>query len=205
MFMPNVRQFEAAQPIVAPVTHPCAGIPGATLIETAQGWRPAATLTPGDRLATWDGGFRPVLSTHSERMQPTGAERLIRVPGGALNNCATVWLRPGQYVLIQSPHAAAVLGAEAVLLPAVALAGYRGIAAVPLVTAINAITLRFATHEVIFAASGLCLHCAGEQGPSVEAEGYCGYLPVLDATRGRDLMALIGTEALTTAELPRTA
>ena len=74
MFMPNVRQFEAAQPIDTPSNRtaaaPRAGIRGTTLIETAEGWRPAETLRPGDSLATWDGGFRPVLSVPSERLRP---------------------------------------------------------------------------------------------------------------------------------------
>ncbi len=208
MFMPNVRQFEAAHPVAASRGHPLAalpaGIPAATLIETAQGWRRAGTLKPGDSLATWDGGLRPVLSVRTECVQPGFAHHLIRVPGGVLNNCGTVWLRPGQFVLIRSGQAAAVLDAEAVLLPAAALTGYRGIAPVPLPGLVTAITLNFADHEVIFAASGLGLHCAAADGSAPGTLTECGYLPVLDLARGRDLMALIGSEALTTADL-RTA
>lgn len=206
MFMPNVRQFESAHPVTAPRVPPFtalpAGIPAATLVETAQGWRPAGMLKPGDRLATWDGGLQPVLSVRAECLQPGLAEHLIRVPGGVLNTCGTVWLRPGQLVLIRSAQAAAVLDAEAVLLPAAALAGYRGIAPVPLPGPVTAITLRFAEHEVIFAASGLGLHCAAAEAPAAGALTECGYLPVLDVARGRELMALIGTGALTTADLP---
>jgi hypothetical protein len=209
MFMPNVRQFEAAQPIDTPsnrtVSAPRAGIRGATLIETAEGWRPAETLRPGDSLATWDGGFRPVLSVQSECLQPFADEHLIRVPAGVLNNCGTVWLRNGQFVLIRSTQAAAVLDAEAVLLPAAALTGYGGIKRVPLPGSVTAITLRFAEDEVIFAASGLCLHCASVAGSAVEPGADCGYLPVLGVDRGRDLMALIGAGALNTADLPRAA
>jgi hypothetical protein len=209
MFMPNVRQFEAAQPVATPLRRMLsalpAGISGATLIETATGWQRAETLKPGDRLATWDGGFRPVLSAETERLNPFESTYLIRVPGGSLNNCRTVWLRPGQHVLIRSPHAAAVLEAEAVLLPATALTGYRGIVSERLTAAVTATTLRFAEDEVIFAASGLCLHCGAEAGPAIGTQAECGYLPVLDAARGRDLMSLIGTGALTTAELARAA
>jgi len=209
MFMPHIRQFEAAHPVAASLDHPVAalptGIPGATLIETGEGWRAAATLRPGDGLATWDGGLRPLLSVQSEVVRPAIDERLVRVPGGALNNCGTVWLRPGQHVLIRAAHAAAVLEAEAVLIPAAALAGYRGITFQPVVAPLSMVTLRFLEDEVIFAASGLCLHCGAEEGPAIAAAGHCGYLPVLDAARGRDLMALIGAGALTTAELASAA
>ncbi len=209
MFMPDVRQFEAARSIEPTRRRPAVsmptGIPGATLVETAQGWRAAEALRPGDRLATWDGGWRPVLSVRAERLQPSGAEALIRVPGGALDTCRTVWLRAGQHVLIRAPQAAAVLDAEAVLMPAAALTGHRGIAAVPLVAALNVVTLHFAEDEMIFAASGLCLHCAAEDGPALRGRDHCGYIPVLDLARSRDLMALIAAGAMSTADLARAA
>lgn len=209
MFMPDVRQFETARSIEP--THRRSAVPmpngiaAATLVETAQGWRAAGTLRPGDRLATWDGGWRPLLSVRAERLQPWGAEALIRVPGGTLDTCGTVWLRAGQHVLIRAPQAAAVLDAEAVLVPAAALTGHRGIAAVPRVAALNVVTLHFAEEEMIFAASGLCLHCAAEDGPAPETREACGYVPVLDLARGRDLVALIGAGAMSTADLARAA
>lgn len=206
MFMQHIRQFERAEP-VRPLDHLLArlprrdGLPGATLVETVTGWRRADSLRPGDRVATWDGGLRELQALHSGWMEP--GETLVRVPGGALDNCGEVWLSAGQLVLIRSPFAAAVLDAEAVLLPAAALAGCRGISlAMPAKTQ-DLVSLHFDADELIFAASGLCLHAAPENGAPLADT--LGYLPVLTAERGRDLMALIGAEAMTTAELARAA
>lgn len=207
MFMQHFRQFDRAEP-VSPLDTILArrprreGIPGATLIETAAGWRRAETLRPGDRVATWDGGFRLIQALHSGRVQSGGAE-FVRVPGGALDNCGEVWLGEAQLVLIRSPFAAAILDTEAVLLPAAALIGFGGIGLARPAAALNLVSLHFDADELIFAASGLCLHCGPENGAPLADT--LGYLPVLNAERGRELMALIGAAAMTTAELPRAA
>jgi Hint domain len=207
MFMQPIHQFERAEP-VCPLDTLLArrprreGIPGATLVETVKGWRRADTLRPGDRVATWDGGFRVLQALHSGRV-PSGGAEFVRVPGGALDNCGEVWLGAAQLVLLKSAFAAAVLDAEAVLLPAAALAGFRGISLAMPAAAPNLVSLHFDADELIFAASGLCLHCGPENGaPLGDA---LGYLPVLTAESGLDLMALIGAEAMTTADLPRAA
>ncbi|MCA0274091.1 MAG: Hint domain-containing protein [Proteobacteria bacterium] len=206
MFMQHIRQFERAEP-VRPLDTLLArrprrdGIPGATLVETVTGWRRADSLRPGDRVATWDGGLRELQALNSGRME--AGETLVRVPGGALDNCSEVWLHAGQLVLIRSPFAAAILDAEAVLLPAAALIGFGGISLAMPAKAQNLVSLHFEADELIFAASGLCLHAA----PANAAPLTCtlGYLPILSAERGHDLMALIGAGAMTSAELPRAA
>lgn len=195
MFMQDIRQFEAATQVSA-LSQPLAGLPGATLIETAAGWRPAAALRPGDEVAVWEGGFRPLTAVRSGRVAPADVT-MIRVPGGAINNCGTVWLRPDQHVLIRSPFAAAVLEAEAVLLPAAALAGFRGIESVAPRMPITLAALHFDEDEVIFAASGLNLHCPAVGAAPLKGAEYCGCQPVLDETRARDLLALIGGGAMT--------
>ncbi|HQU68409.1 MAG TPA: Hint domain-containing protein [Albidovulum sp.] len=206
MFMQHIRQFERAEP-VRPLDTLLArrprrdGIPGATLVETATGWRRADSLRPGDRVATWDGGLRELQALNSGRMEP--GEVLLRVPGGALDNCGEVWLHEAQLVLIRSPFAAAILDAEAVLLPARALAGFRGISLAMPPKALNLVSLHFDADELIFAASGLRLHAAPENGAPLTDT--LGYLPVLNAERGRDLVALIGADAMTTADLARAA
>lgn len=208
MLMQDIRQFDHAEAVL-PLTallarhrQPQVGLPGATLVETATGWRPAETLRPGDRIATWDGGFRPLASVRAVRMAPGGAHAMVRVPGGVLNNCRSVWLTGTQLVLIRSPYAAAVLEAESVLLPAASLVGYRGVRQATPHGALNLVSLQFAEEELVFAASGLTLHCPTEGGAPTTA---FGYVPVLDEARGRDLMALIGDAAMTTADLPRSA
>lgn len=195
MFMQDIRQFEAAVPVPG-LSRPQAGLPGATLVETATGWRPAAALCPGDRIATWDGGYRPLVAVRARQIRPEGLT-MIRVPGGALNNCAQVWLRPDQQVLIRSPFVGAVLEAEAVLLPAAALAGFRGIDCGAPEAPLTLVALQFASDEVIFAATGLALLCPAEAAAAPGGPRDSGYHPRLDAARGRDLMALIAGGAMT--------
>lgn len=209
MFMQDIRQFDRAEAI-GPLTDllaahrpPQAGIPGGTLIETATGWRPAETLRPGDRIATWDGGFQPLASVRAERPASVNGATMVRVPGGVLNNCRSVWLTPTQLVLIRSPYATAVLDADSVLLPAASLAGYRGASTVARRNTLNLVALHFEEDEIVFATSGLPLHCPREGG-ALPIDSF-GYLPVLGVARGRELMALIGAEAMTTADLPRAA
>lgn len=209
MFMQDIRQFDRAEAVhslkdlFAPRHLPHKGIPGATLIETATGWRPADTLRPGDLIATWDGGFRPLTSVRAERVALGHGTTMVRVPGGVLNNCRPVLLTAAQLVLIRSPYVAAVLDAESVLLPAESLAGYRGVTKAAGHSAMTLVALHFEEQELVFAASGLTLHCPTEGGAT--PRGSLGYLPILDEARGRDLMALIGAEAMTTAELARAA
>lgn len=209
MFMQDIRQFDRAEAILplgdiaAICKRPQVGIPGATLIETATGWRPAEKLRPGDRIATWDGGFQPLASVRAERLASANGATMVCVPGGVLNNCRSVWLTPKQLVLIRSPYATAVLDADSVLLPAASLAGYRGASTVARRSMLNLVALHFEEDEIVFAASGLPLHCPREGGALPKDS--LGYLPVLDVSRGRELMALIGAEAMTTADLPRAA
>lgn len=209
MFMQDIRQFDRAEAVLtrspafaAPgLSQP--GIPGATPIETATGWRPAETLRPGDLVATWDGGFRALASVRAERAGPGNGGMMVRLPGGALNNCRSVWLTPAQLVLIRSPFVSAVLDAESVLLPAASLAGYRGASMVARRSTLNLVGLHFDEEELIFAASGVALYCPTVSG-TVPDHSF-GYLPVLDAARGRDLMALIAAGAMSSSELRRVA
>ena len=92
MFMQDIRHFEPAQPVdllARFMNRQPGGVAGATLIETEGGWRRADALLPGMRVATWDGGFRPLVAVDTARRHPAGRS-LIRVPGGGSEQ-----LRPG--------------------------------------------------------------------------------------------------------------
>lgn len=132
-----------------------AGLGGATLVETASGWCRAADLAPGDLLHVHGGGLRPVQAV---RCRDGAGGAWLHVPGGALDNCAALWLGAAQLVLIDTLRDPALPDAMEVLVPAEALAGLRGITLHAAPAALPLVTLHFDEEEVIWAQSGLTLH-----------------------------------------------
>ncbi len=182
-----------------------AGILAGSLVEAETGWRPVETLARGIRVATYDGGFRPLTGVGRRRLWPAAGIEVIHVPGGTLDTCSGFDLLPGQHVFLASAVAEAVLGAEGALVPASALAGHAGITRRPLARPAEVITLRFAGEELVYANSGALVHCAAElPGARQDAIG-AGFFEVLDEDRARSMLALIAEGALTTAEIGRAA
>jgi len=193
MFMHNAAQFDAARTASARVAAIAGGaaqppvglLPGA-LVETPDGWRPVGALVPGDRIATYDGGFCPLVSVGRHALHPQAEHRSVHVPGGALDNCAPLDLMPGQAVLIAAPVVEEVLSAAAVLVPATALIGFHGITARHIDRPEARIVLRFDGEEVVYAQSGTLVHCAPEGMPAG-----AGFFDLLDGPRAAAMLALI--------------
>lgn len=171
MFMQNASAFRRAEKIgfslnglpAAPGLSR-AGILAASLIETPQGWCRAGALMRGSLVQTWDGGLRPVAALERSYLVPETGDGLIHVPGGALDNCADLWLMPGQAVLIGSDVVREVLEAEGALVPARDLVGFRGIGVGRTEKMAEMVTLRFAEDEIAYVNSGALVHCAGLRG-----------------------------------------
>lgn len=200
MFMQSAKAFLAAEAIAATALRPAAplgavclrpdhrsgrraglGALGAdTLVETVDGWRPAAELGAGMRVQTRDGGLRRLQGVAQYLRWPLAGARMLRVPGGALGNCAPLSLTPEARVLIASPAAEEVLGRPEVLIPAAALDGLRGIRSETQHAPEPMVTLSFADDEIVWLNSGLQLLCGRGQG----------YWHSLDLDRARDLLAL---------------
>lgn len=165
-----------------------AGLIAGTLVETAVGWRRAELLRVGDHVQTYDGGLRQLRrverSYYGAAQGGYGLESILHVPGGAFDNCEDVFVMPEQMLMISSQVAADLLGTPSVLLPASALAGYRGVRQVLPKTLIEAITLGFDDEEVIYANSGLLAHCATGAGSD--------FFTVLDHGRAVALVSLLG-------------
>lgn len=169
------------------------GMLAATLVETSVGWRPAGRAVPGMRLQTLDGGLCPV--ARADRHWLAKGAALVRVPGGALDNCGELLLLPGQHLLITGPVVEAVLDASGALVPAGALIGLRGIGLCRTGRAVEMVTLGFARSETIFANTGALLHCqAADDRDSA-------YYPELTAAQADVLLALSAEGALSTADL----
>lgn len=216
MFMHSEKSFASAR-IIRPAALSglpfAAGMVAGSLVETPTGWTPVERLCEGMEVLTYDGGALPVTAVRRAAPNPdywAGPEAgLVRVPGGALDNCEDLLLLPDQPVLIHAAAAEAVLGARAVLVPAAAFDGHRGIHRVVPDARVELVALAFATEEMVFVNSGTLLHCPADTfGPGAAPE--CGtlvdgFFPMLGRTQAEALLGLIDAGALCTADLARAA
>jgi hypothetical protein len=162
------------------------GIVAGTLVEGEKGWIAAEALRVGDRLQTLDGGLARIHGLDRRMLAAQVETSLIHVPGGVFDACHDLWLVPGQHVLIDtvqdSDHTAPY-----VLVPAIALTSDPGIRHSFPSTAVEVITPLFADEEIIFANSGVLLHC-----PSViDGAGRYpddSFFPRLDAATARGFL-----------------
>ena len=189
MFMQDITTLKVAFSLMTSQVAPVApapvlgGIVAGTLIEGEYGWVCTETLRVGDRLQTLDGGLARIHGLDRRVLTRQAATSLIHVPGGTHDACSDLWLVPGQHVLIdtvQDPDQ----GAPYLLVPAIALNCTPGVRQGFPDTAVEIITPLFADEEIIYANSGVLLHC-----PSV-IDGAGRYLdnsffPRLDATMAR--------------------
>lgn len=171
--MYTVDDITAARPEIAAasnhVSHarpqPVAGLALGTLVETNTGWRPVDTLLPGDGVHTFDGGLRTLREVGHLFVAPDAAGMrhagLVHVPGGAVQNCSDLTLLPDQPVMIEHPLVEAMFDCPSALVPARCLIGLNGIAPVWTRDVIRAIALVFDEEEIVWANSGMLLHCAG--------------------------------------------
>ncbi len=194
MFLNEIAKLTTASALTAPLRKPVVpapvvgGIVAGTLVETETGWRPVETLAIGTLVHTLDGGLTRILALDRRLLQPQAETSLIHVPGGLYDTCSDVMLVPGQHILIDTLGDESHGQAPFLLLPAVALTSD------PLVhrdfpdLTVEVITPLFAEEEVIFANSGLLLHC-----PSlIDGAGRypeASFFPRLDAATAREFLA----------------
>lgn len=163
------------------------GLIAGTLVETATGWRRVEMLRVGDHVQTYDGGLRQLRQIDrayygvADGAYPL--QGVLHVPAGALDNCDDVLVMPEQMLLIESQVAADLLGELSVLIPATALEGFRGIKRHAPKGLIEAVTLNFDDEEVVYANSGLLVHCATKVS---------GFFTELDHGRAVALLSLLG-------------
>ena len=136
-----------------PVTR---GMVAGTLLETAKGWIPVQHLKIGDAVQTLDGGLARIHALDRRILSPQSDLGLIHVPGGCHDACSDLMLVPGQHLLIDTLDAAPF-----VLVPAAALTTDPLVRRHDLQTPTEIITLLFADEEVVFANSGVMIHCPG--------------------------------------------
>ena len=166
MFMNDFTRFATEISLVAPrvtavIPAPVVtGIVAGTLVETALGWRDVATLRIGDVVQTLDGGLARIHGLDRRVLQPAAETALIHVPGGCHDACSDLWLVPGQHLLIDTLEDAAI-GAPFALVPALALTSDPRVRRDFPTKPVEVITPLFADEEVVFANSGVLIHCPG--------------------------------------------
>jgi hypothetical protein len=200
MFMHNANAFAASRRVDLPVPgieaasrRTTTGLLHGSLVETSSGWRRVETVRPGMSVGTYDGGFRTVTEVRVETIPAITGGDLVHIPGGVLGNCTDLVLPAAQNVMIESHAVELVLGDAAVLVPAAALVGLRGIERRMAVRSTSSVCLSFGSEEIIFVNSGLMVQCPAQPavGPAVSD------FRVLDAAAARALAEIIADGALT--------
>jgi len=182
MFLRDFSRTDAT-PIFAAPTAPVAlesslrGLTAGTMLDTPAGWRAVQSLHIGDKVQSLDGGACRIVAL--DRQTIAGVASLIHLPGGVLDNCSALTLLPGQRVLVDTFDA---MEAPFALIPARALTGFRGAEMRVFRRPVEVIMPIFAEEEVVWAQSGLLLHCAGAQEDA-------SFFPRLDVPEAKALLA----------------
>lgn len=188
MFMQDITRsataFSPIETLLAPVT---TGLVAGTLLETSTGWRPIEALAVGDCVQTLDGGLARILHLTRRTLRPEVETALLMLPGGQYDACSDLLLLPGQHLLIDTLDDTTMDGAPFALIPALALAG-PNVRRHYAPTALEVVTPLFADEEVVYANTGVLLHCPGiTDGAGRYPED--SFFPRLDAVAARAFLA----------------
>ncbi|MGQ0565455.1 MAG: Hint domain-containing protein [Gemmobacter sp.] len=190
MFMQDFTRI-APFATVFPALPVTTGLAAGTPVETRGGWRAVETLRPGDVVQTLDGGLARIAAMDRTWALPAMQVSVLDLAGGAFGNCGRVTLLPDQHLLLdldaadQTGDLPDALGA---LFPANALDGHRGVTRRTVRAPLEVVTLMFAEEELVWAASGLLLHCpAVRHGAGSAPQG--DIFPSLPAPAARRLLA----------------
>ena len=196
MFMQDFTRL-APFATVFPALPVTTGLAAGTPVETRGGWRAVETLRPGDAVQTLDGGLARIVAMDRTWALPAMQGSVLNLKGGAFGNCADLTLLPDQHVLLDLNPSDPVTGglpdALGALIPAQALDGHPGITRRTLRAPLQVVTLLFAEEELVWAASGVLLHCpAIRHGAGSLPQG--DIFPTLPAPAARRLLAARAAE-----------
>lgn len=161
MFMQDISRssidFSPVETVLSPLT---TGLVAGTLVETAHGWQPIDLLKAGDCVQTLDGGLARILRTDRRWLFPAQETSVLTLPGGHYDACSDLILLPGQHLLIDTLDDAITDATPFALIPALALLNAPAEPHRPQAP-LQIITPLFADEEVIYANTGVLLHCPG--------------------------------------------
>lgn len=189
MFMQDFTRLGALstpvdRPLAAPLAPVTTGLVAGTLLETSAGWQPVQSLRIGDAVQTLDGGLARIIGLHRRTLTAAAQTMLIQIDGGYGDACADLVLLPGQHLLLDTLNDAQMNGAPFAMIAAKALLGSPGTRRLAQWADIEIITPMFADEEVVYANSGVLLHCPGITDG---AQGFpdTSFFPRLEATEAR--------------------
>ncbi len=190
MFMQDFTRI-APFATVFPALPVTTGLAAGTPVETRSGWRAVDTLRPGDAVQTLDGGLRRIAAMDRTWLLPAMQGSVLDLAGGVFGNCDRVTLLPDQHLLLDL-DAADLTGdlpdALGALMAAQALDGHRGITRRISRAPLEVVTLMFPEEELVWAASGLLLHCPSvRHGTGTPPQG--DIFPTLATPAARRLLA----------------
>ena len=194
MFMKDfARTAATATPVLSPANPGRAtalrpltcGMVAGTLVETAMGWKPVQDLRLGEAVQTLDGGLARVLAFDRRHLSPAQNPVLVHVPGGAFDACSDLLLLPDQLVLLDTLGVQAEGREDAlfVLVPALALIGLHGVRRVDLQRKLEVVTPLFAEEEMVYAQTGVLLHC-----PDMATQPAESFFPELDLREAMEFL-----------------
>lgn len=158
-------QAVAAEPVTE-------GLVAGTLVATEMGWQPVESLSPGDRVVTFDNGMQPLRALGRGKLYngrgplPQEAQPMV-VPARALGNRREMLLLAGQSVLIESDIGEARYGDPFTLVQATALEGWRGIKRAALPATAEVYWLEFEGDEIVYTEGTVLAHCPRRQAEIV--------------------------------------
>lgn len=137
----------------AAYTHQFVCFAADTLIATPQGHCVAGDLRRGDLVFTLDGGHRDILWAGCKTVIGSGANCPVLFEAGSIGNDRPLRLSQQHRVLVRSPMAELMFGAQEVLVPAKALVNGHGIR-FALCATITYVHLLLDSHQILIAAGG---------------------------------------------------
>lgn len=145
--------------------HGGAGLTAGTQVLTDGGWLPVEQISEGDSVMTYDAGPERVTSvrrrTFGANLRTFWPNGLVYVPDNALGPAEGYYLLPGQQVMLRDDLAKSMFDDRALLIPAAALVGIRGITRVLPIDLIEVVELRFDNDAIIECQGGTWLCCPG--------------------------------------------
>ncbi len=166
-----------------------AGLVNGTKVETETGWRRVEQLVPGERIHTFDSGptvLRGVVrASYGADLPMVYPEGLTLVPGGALGNCEGFYVLPDQCVMFSGSAVQGMTGQDRALVAGRDLAGHGQIGLAMPVDGIEVFRLMFDDEEVVFANTGVLMHCPAPEHESTTES----HFHVLDTAAAELLMS----------------
>ncbi len=155
MFMQDLSRF-TGMPVSVLDASLSRGVVAGTLVETVSGWRTVEDIRVGEMVQTLDGGAKRVVAINRREILP--GEAVVEIKGGCFDACSDTLLMPHQGVLLDT---LGLMGAPYVRVPAAALPSVIGAVRTHTQRREEVVTPLFEEEEVIWAQSGMLLHCPG--------------------------------------------